>query len=109
MHSEKSISFGTEARAQEPAKRREAVDATVRQLIRSALAQSRSQSRKVPAESRDRSAPERTSRIASSVQERKATMNRFSEKAAIVTGSAVGIARACAQRMAEDGAQVAAG
>lgn len=34
-------------------------------------------------------------------------MNRLSGKAAIVTGGAVGIGRACVQRMAEEGAKVA--
>ena len=34
-------------------------------------------------------------------------MNRLAEKTAIVTGGAVGIGRACALRMAEEGAKVA--
>jgi NAD(P)-dependent dehydrogenase (short-subunit alcohol dehydrogenase family) len=34
-------------------------------------------------------------------------MNRLKGKAAIVTGGAVGIGRACVQRMAEEGAKVA--
>ncbi len=34
-------------------------------------------------------------------------MNRLAQKTAIVTGAAVGIGRACVERMAEEGAQVA--
>lgn len=46
-------------------------------------------------------------RVTDIFTERKKAMNRLTGKTAIVTGGAVGIGRACVERMAEEGAKVA--